>query len=735
MDPSRLTYCVGHVRGRFGHRRRFLSSGIWCLRSISTAQWSPTSVPPTTAPSGVSALQEECRAKRLPKHTARSKTRSGSTRGNALDHAAAVASSAAVCPPKPSDVLEGIDEPRILIFWAVADAFTLLAASARAAEGLAGSSDVLKQSRFRPIEGLSAVISSLPGDTLGLSRYSATSASSTSVAREDHDVEHDDSRVGETRGGRVGTGSATDVGANGACTGTGGCSKSGDGNPVQYPLLSESSALSFITVFLEWASRVNGHNCNRPSSGKGSGGRSNFSAEIVTLGWDAGIGVWMGLTHCLRTLMRTFVESPKIFHVNGALPAVGNAQNQPYPSAEAVALAIFELRRVVGSPEAAARVLGTSPASEVAETTDSPETRTVDGGFSSHDGSRETPGVCRSAKMGRPAPYTWLHRPLPGAMTKGFLKRMNARWKAHLDWGLPDLAPPRRASPRLERNGGGSRRRGNSSSTGRARRADETRGTEDGRDIPQGLKEEAEDLFFSLRGELLRAERLALSTLLNGSTSSDMSKMWVVQAALKSVHGQIRSETHGWRKTDDREHRLFPALRHSPIDADIPSRLPSDCENHGGVSSAGREAGAETGAGQEPEAGSGPSRLVLPTSVRMLRPNKRRQASWSSSQNEPKKSKMTMVEDVSRTACGGTQMGDDNPASMTGEAGHRENLVASAEGEELGRLCRCTAVEMRKGLESGLSVKLTQVRVRLCGILRVRSTYEKQAPTQRQPSN
>lgn len=597
----------------------------------------------------------------------------------------------------PAVTREGNDIP--LVFFAICDVFTLLAAATRAADGVAaGSAGLLRQSsRARAPEDLSELIASLPGETLGVSRASESAKSGTSV--------EGDAMEGGGGGGRG-------EGSNGA--GRGG------GDAGLHPLLSDSSALVFVKEFLRWAGTQPG---NPP--------------ELVAEGWDAGVGVWLGLTHCVRALVRALEAMDRDgggSHRERRGGGGSRTTRSSGLSAEAIALAVFDLRSIVGTPSAALLVV--DPSSSVAPHT-SPATPHSSArvslpaasagdfaGVDNNEGNGTHVGRQHVASTCEVPPVSCWRRPPPGAMTKGFLKRMSGRWKAHLEWGLPGLAPPRRASPRIELN----RRRRQSGGYGGHKNS-----------TPEGLRAEADDLFFALRGELLRAERLALTSLLVGPSATSARRRWAMQAALASARRREGGAVgHGLAENGlaDRPRSLPSSPLASPSRAEEPDF--SDNASGSGARSTAAAAGCRTprrlpvrpAAGQEPEAGSGPARLVSVNATRSCRKGgkampddgKGRDGAATTALVASRRWEAEREEEGQSTGTGGLV---GYRQGTLGEVVLREGTTRVVGAEEddcdgLGRLCFLAAVEMREGLESGLSVKLTQVRACVLACVRVR---------------
>ncbi|CAM9718887.1 unnamed protein product, partial [Hapterophycus canaliculatus] len=523
--------------------------------------------------------------------------------------------------------------PRAL--WAIADVFTLLAAATRAADGMTESTGGIPRqtTHARAPESLSEIIVSLPADTLGLWRGSEPISEAVGTEEDD---ENEEGRATEERDG---------------CTG-----ESGSGDEAgRRALLSASSALVFIKEFLNWAAQ--------------DGGKS--PASLVAEGWDGGIGVWLGLVHSVRTLMRVL----KTTRVRGSYASgheEGGQQNSP--SAEATALAVFQLRAVVGTPSAALCVLDPSAAPSLF-----PDRLSHAAPCSSSAGDRTAAGGSNARgpiATGSSASCRAHCRPPAGTMIRGFLKRMDERWKAALPWSLPSPAPPRRASPRLERR---SKRRGGGEGLGHS-------------DATESLKAEAEDLFFALRGELLRAERLVLSTLLVGPCSALAERAWTMRAALASARPWWGEQTvdggrlHGSRST-------------SRTVASAPSVCCDDAAGPPRASPA-RE--------KPPESGSGPARPA-PSVIDSTAASKYRKVSplngiavRQEEQLGPRRSEGRSAEGTSCMFTGGVAASEDDQDGI---------------GDGLRRLCWLAAAEMREGLETGLSVKLSQAYLDLIELL------------------
>lgn len=555
----------------------------------------------------------------------------------------------------------GFNDDSPLALWAVADTFTLLAAAARAAEGVAGTTGLPEQPKARHAapNGLSDIIVSLPCQTLGLSRGGSETAALAARIWADGDDE-------EERGVSAGRGAGGSAGCSGG---------DAKGPQPKCPLLSASSALVFVKEFLAWAAR---ERCGSPP-------------QLVADGWDAGIGVWLGLTHCVRALARVLELGSGGGRRKGTATALDNDHG---PVAESIALAVFELRAVVGTPSAALCVLDPlSAASEAYALASENPCGALSSSTSAGDGpvAEKSTGAALDG-VDSCTPSILSRRPPPGTMVAGFLRRMSERWKANLDWGLPGSAPPRRASPRLD-HGNHHHRRG-------GRWYGEYSATE-------SLRAEGEDLFFALRAELLRAERLALSMLLVGPRSTLAGRTWAMRAALASARRRGQRTAEG----DGRKRPRPP----SSIATVSPSRR---FLNASGASKAHTHLFPVV-AEEDPEAGWGPARDAMSTccsggvtkSVRQRgtfptgckggggggagkeTPGRR----WSRAREEDEEEKGSLSIGVMRRELVGV-------AKVAGD-GYDEG----DESDGLGRLCRLAAVEMREGLESGLSIKLTQV--------------------------
>lgn len=548
-----------------------------------------------------------------------------------------------------------------LVLWAVADVFTLLAAATRAADTIAGpAGGFSKHPKARTPESLSEIIVSLPAETLALSRGSELSSTAAGADEDDEDEggEATGRRSGKSRrrGGRDGAGGEGGGGGGG-------------GDPMgQCALLSPASALVFVREFLEWAAS--------------EAGRS--PAALVAQGWDGGIGVWLGLFHSVQTLARALRNATgesvgRHREGTGGVSSKGKATADGAPSAEAIALAIFQLRTAVGTPSAAVDVLDPSAAGidpplahEEQSTGASPSSFAGGGSVAGNDASgaqdADPPSLRRVSR-----------RPQPGTMITGFLKRMSERWKVALPWGLPSAAPRRRASPRLERRSG---RRGG--------------GGFGGENAPKSLKTEAEDLFFALRGELLRAERLVLSILLVGPSATLASRAWTMGAALASARRRSGEETEDVVGLGG----LRPAHTTS---VEPPAPLVGANDPTGPLHP------LPTGE-EPPESGSGPARAAPRVNGSKARPAMLKAAARTGGRS-------------GRVAAAEEGELARQPGGGRGKGGGFAGVVAVREGGEegdwdgLGSLCRLAAAEMREGLEDGLSVKLSQAYLDLIELL------------------
>lgn len=519
-----------------------------------------------------------------------------------------------------------------LVLWATADIFTLLTAATRTADCIAGPAGFYSKKQNR---GLSNIVVSLPAETLALSRGSELN----SAVGKEEDSEDDE----------------------GGATGKGGgkTSRRAGGGDAMVPcaLLSASSALVFMKEFLAWASTE----------------KSRSPAALVAEGWDGGIGMWLGLIHSVQTLakaLRTTRGSSFGGHREGA-SSKGKVASDNGPSAEAIALAVFQVRAVVGTPSAALAFLDPSAATADAESPlssngHSPGTPssssvngcTVAGNFAKgiHDADQSVVSCSYP-------------RPPPGTMITGFLENMSDRWKAALPWGLPGAAAPTRASPRLERR---NHRRGGDNAAG-------------------NLKAEAEDLFFILRGELLRTEQLVFSILLVGPNATPAERVWTMRAALVSARrrrGDLTVDVVGLEGS--RSPSLTTAV---------------------GTNGAGEHVSSKWE--EPPESGSGHARAAAKV-------------------NGSKKSVRRMVTAITGGGSGpvavteeeglGLRSGGDKDAGGGGRKGYSGVAAVLENGDEverdgLGSLCRLASEEMREGLENGLSVKLSLVYLDLIELL------------------
>lgn len=491
----------------------------------------------------------------------------------------------------------------------------------------------------------------------------------------------------------------------------------------QCPLLSPSSALVFVREFSRWAA-----------------GESLSPAGLVAEGWDAGIGVWLGLAHSVRVLARALEIASRgggdgrggfsgvCAGGDGGGVAFGereetchnyNISSSTGPSAQAIALAVFELRSIVGTPSAALRVLnpfsphaGKPPPPPAGER--APRKSLSAPASASAPTPTPTPAPAAFSALAENHPLS--RRPPPGAMVSGFLKRMNERWKAHLEWGLPGTAPPRRTSARLERSRGSVRSR--------------TGGGGDGE--TQSLRAEAEDLFFALRGELLRAERIALSIILVGPGATSAGRRWAMRAALISARRREERAVGGhWAVAGVVPPR--PSGATTPA-ANATATTAAVTVGTATVGTAGaleavsaardRSTRSAMAAGAAQETGSDPAR---PSGSR--KGLRRREGGGSTVGVKGGPATEVDVEAPGPRIATDTQQqsgncdgGGGGSSRLTGGSGRRPDLDGiggkagclnggeeEGEWEGLGRLCLLAAKEMREGLENGLSVKLTQV--------------------------
>ncbi|CBN77360.1 expressed unknown protein [Ectocarpus siliculosus] len=529
-----------------------------------------------------------------------------------------------------------------LVLWAIADVFTLLAAATRVADGIAAPLGGLsKQPQTRAPEGLSEIISSLPAETLGLSRGSELNATVVGVE------EGDDSDSGGAMGERGG--------ATSRRRGGGG----GEDASGQSSLLSATSALVFVREFLGWAEKEKGKS----------------PAALVAEGWDGGIGVWLGLVHSVQTLSRALKTTRGNCSRDGAggVSVGGAATQNSDPCAEAIALAVFQLRTVVGTPSAAVSVV--DPSAEASKTTVSSDERSA-GAASPSVGHGTARGTHETDS---PIMHQTSRRPPPGKMITGFLTKMSMRWKTALPWGLPSVAPPRRTSRRLERR---SHRRGGGD------------GGCGGHAVAGGVKAEAEDLFFALQAELLRSERLVLSILLVGPNASLAQRGWTMRAALASAcPRQLAENVEEWRSP--------------PPGTSAASSAATKCAPDRPRAFSRRE--------EPPESGSGPARGAASSNGRVVRATLRKSATLAGGRNG---SDAAATEQEFGGKLGrASNMGVGGRRGLVGAKGVREGGEGGDKWNGLGGLCRLAAAEMREGLETGLSVKLSHAYLDLIELL------------------
>lgn len=542
----------------------------------------------------------------------------------------------------------GIEED--LVLWAAADVFTLLAAATRTAEGSMGTAGFLKNAKARAPADLSEIIALLPGETLGWGLSGGPEVTSGGAGTENAEEREAGGGPGKGAGGS-------------------GCGGKGDAEG-QRSLLSASSALVFVKSFLGWAARE----------------KRQSPAGLIAEGWDAGIGVWLGLMHSVRVLATT-LELSRVGREGGAREgseknvwAEGEATEESgcCSSAESIALAVFELRAVVGTPSAAVDVLEPSAAEDTplssTEYASSP-TPSV--------GAADPESYTRAENGTVPTTPPSSRRPPPGTMVTGFLKRMSERWKAVLDWGLPGSRPPRRASPRLDRK--------------------RHRGGRSGDRVADSLRAEAEDLFCALRSELLRTERLVLSALLVCPDVALGRRTWAMQAKLASMRR--------WEMGV-----LDEVAQPPPLSINAAATASTNPHSYGSGAAA-RYTYPGMVAGEEPEAGSGPP--LLDTNgcrsprgdlCRRVRAPTRGKGGGSGAPLPDTSARRRCDQGLKKRGKGGdcwresTQQG----LAVAAEVSLCGNSVEDV-GDGLGRLCRLVGEEMREGLENGLSVKLTQV--------------------------
>lgn len=425
----------------------------------------------------------------------------------------------------------------------------------------------------------------------------------------------------------------------------------------QCGLLSPASALVFVKDFLEWAASETGKS----------------PAALVAEGWDGGIGMWLGLIHSVQTMARALRDTRGESvgghrhreGTGGGVSSKRTATTDDGPSAESIALVIFQLRTAVGTPSAALDVLDPSAAAVKTplsrdEHSTSASSSSLAGGGSSVGGNNAS-GTHVADPLSDARRVT--RRPQPGTMITGFLKRMSERWKAALPWGLPSAPPPRRTSPRLERRSG---RRGG--------------GCFGGENAPESLKAEAEDLFFALRRELLRTERLVLSILLVGPRATLAGRAWTMRAALASARRRLG------RGTVDAVG--LGELRPPPVTTVEPA-APRVCNND----PTGPPHPLPTSE-EPPESGSGPARA-------------------SQKANGSNESPVILAPQSSGDK--GMERGERD--GFAGVVVAREGGEEEGDWNGLGSLCRLAATEMREGLEDGLSVKLSQAYLDLIELL------------------
>eukprot|EP00752_Nemacystus_decipiens_P007038 g6313.t1 len=548
-----------------------------------------------------------------------------------------------------------------LVLWAVADVFTLLAAATRAADNIAGPAGFFtKHPKARTPESLSEIVVSLPAETLALSRGSELNST---VGGADDEDEEKEGEVTARRSNRCG-GRREREGRGGG----------GGGDPVaQCTLLSPASALVFVREFLEWAASEAGKS----------------PAALVGQGWDGGIGVWLGLIHSVQTLARALRNATgnsvgRHRDCTGGVSSRGRAAVDGGPSAEAIALAIFQLRTAVGTPSAALHALDPSAAG-----LDPPLSHEEVSTGTSHpplaDGDSIAGNNARGEQGAEPPRVRCVsRRPPPGAMITGFLKRMSERWKAALPWGLPSAAPPRRASPRLERR---SERPGG--------------GGFGGENAPKSLKTEAEDLFFALRGELLRAERLVLSILLVGPGATLATRAWTMRAALLS--GRSRRLGEQAVGVVGLGGRLPPPV--TAVEAAAPRVRAKDQTGPPHALPTGEE---------PPESGSGPSLAAPRVNRSKTRPVTLKAAARTGGRRSCVPA--AEAEELARQPSGDQGRDRGKGDGFAGAVAPRED-GEEGDWEGLGSLCRLAATEMREGLEDGLSVKLSQAYLDLIELL------------------
>ncbi|CAM9201149.1 unnamed protein product [Discosporangium mesarthrocarpum] len=368
-------------------------------------------------------------------------------------------------------------------------------------------------------------------------------------------------------------------------------------------------------------------------------------------------------------------------------------------------------------------------------------------------------------------------------MVARFMRNMSDRWRAHLvEWDLPGQTPSRRSSPRLSqatRSGRDSRGRGSGIGGG-------------GHFVGEGLQEESEDVFFALWVELVQTETFVLGMLLSGTPRQ---KVWVETVAAQLIRARVHHsgiEVAG--DCDDIEmlKKLSPRDAPDGLDKFDPGGASDMLE--GQVVSG--HVGTSHGHGHSRGCGRGQRKrvtpaLVTPGLVRTAAPchsqgsstdfdgnpdgndnvssigdngcennahgkdakevvpswKEIRQGITLSKGKEGCKlmtrvlatpesgSNVSNVSGLGNRSIFSTRSNDSpnpNPKSVANGVDRVQVRGKKGLGEVVGELCLCTAVELREGLEQGLSVRLVQAYLDLVELLGT-ATTDSQLMSQGQP--
>ncbi|CAM9212662.1 unnamed protein product [Choristocarpus tenellus] len=511
------------------------------------------------------------------------------------------------------------DKPSSVIFRAVTDAFSLLGVAARAAQGISNSTGTPKAGRVQD-RGLSSVIRTLPGEILGL----------TQPRNEDNIPSNKDGTIKPE---------------------------------LHHQLLSTKSALTYAQMFLDLHEQMQ---ADRVGVKPGE--------EWPTWSWDEGLGVWLGLVHCVSTL-RLWLEA-KAGGGCGTSDAPADEETDKETVVTVVGL-ILRLRAAVCNPIAACRLLS--------RRNSFPSYNSDSLGIGEINQEIDLGGDRYAATPSEDKCPVEPPLPTSASMVAGFLGRMSERWRAHVsDWGLPGLAPPRRSSPRLGRN--------HSNSSNGSRCGGRSSRSRD-RHVPEELQEEAEDLYFALWEELMRTEVVATTILLNGTQCQ---RAWFLRTAPILIKARVpenafvAADCEDSSGTSGDNHRKLPRRKRvSPLLVSAGTRLGYvSPDNSGG-------------------------HLTEPSSGASLEAHK---GLCNASANT-----LTLTPPSHAQTAGNSLPDLPSRISVKGES---EGYVFCI----LGELCRYVALELREGLEQGLSVKLVQAYLDLLELLGMAALESRKKP-------